>query len=117
MSAFSSTFANVDRLMTRYGRAATLRRRTVTDASTWPPTTQTTNYSLTICEIVSDHKPMGGEPASAEGRKVYVLSDIAIAMATDALVIDGVEHGIVMVRRLAPAGDVPLFECLARRPQ
>jgi len=116
-NALAPTVSNVARLMARYGRAATLRRRTVVDASTWPPTTHEDNFSVTICDIVSNNSPNAGEPAPAEGRRLYVFSEVSPEMSLDALVIDGVEHAISMLRELAPAGDVGLWECLARRPR
>lgn len=113
MSAFdfTSTRAQAARLMSRFGRAAILRRWTIgvnADGSLSASTSQ--DFPVTAVDIGHDEGERDGRPASL-ARTIYVLSTAATPALDDSLVIDGEAFGIFETRRIAPDAAGPIWAC------
>ena len=114
---YSRSRATADRLLTRFGQAATLKRPTSSGPAYAPVEGTPTSYAVTV--VVQDfaNREIDGTRILTGDKKVMVAKgSLAIEPATsDTLVIGGVDHAIVEVRPLNPGGSVILYEVQARR--
>lgn len=109
--------ATADRLIGRFGSAATLKRPNSSGPAYAPVEGTPTSYAVTV--VVQDfaNREIDGTRILTGDKKVTMAKgSLAIEPATsDTLVIGGVDHAIVEVRPLNPGGTVIFYEVQARR--
>lgn len=121
MTAFDYTRARAtaDRLLTRFGRTATLRQTTVSGGDGWDPGsgTETVVDTSIIC-AVTDYAvaEVDGTLIQATDRRVFVSAQgVSVTpVPADVLIIGSGQLSIVNVRPLSPAGTTVLWEVQAR---
>ena len=112
---YSRPRATAERLIAKFGQAATLRR-TVSGGTPYDPTTDTVGYPCTIVVQSYADALIDGTRIKRGDKKVMVSTKgLTIEPTTsDALVIGGVSHELAMVKPMAPGGTVVLWEVQAR---
>jgi len=119
MSAFdyAETKADVDELIAEFGQAITLRRYEA-GGEAYDPTAGGP-YDVQVVGAVIDYalREIDGTRVLATDKKVLVAVGDATDPPTPAhrLVVSGVEHAIVSVSTLAPAGTVVMWTLQVRR--
>ena len=110
--------ATADRLITRYGQTATLRRPTTSGGTSYNPGTVTNaDHACTIAVLDYSSREVDGTRIQRTDRKVLMAkASLSIEPATtDKLEIGVDELKIVDVKPLSPAGTVVFWELQVRR--
>lgn len=118
MSLYSSLAGTANKLLGKFGQSVTLRRRVVTYT---PATggTSTTTTDTTVNVVVDSYRAErvdGTLVRSTDRRVVVAATGLASApdAATDVLIIGGVEHRIVSVEPVDPAGTPVVYTVQVR---
>jgi hypothetical protein len=114
---YARSKATADRLISRFGQTATLRRPTVSGTAYNPSAGTPTDYSATVVVLDYDRREIDGTRILAADRKVLLAAGtLAIEPVTsDKAVIGGIEHSIIDVAPLNPGGTVLLYQLQVRR--
>jgi len=109
--------ATADRLIAKFGQAATLRRPTWTGTEQNPVAGTPTDYPVTVVVEVYAFSQIDGERVRRDDLKVLVARGALTVepAVSDKIVIGGAEHAIVSVRPTNPGGTVVMHELQARR--
>lgn len=112
---YTRSRATAERLLVKFGQAATLRRKALTGPA-YDPTVTTADHACTV--VVQDYADaMIDGTRIKRGDKKVLVSTKGLTIdptAADALVIGGTSHEVVMVKPLAPGGTVVMWEVQAR---
>lgn len=114
---YARSKATADRLLTRFGQAATLRRPT-TSGTAYNPTQGTpTDYTATVVVTDFSNREIDGTRVLATDKKALMAkASLAIEPTTsDKLLIGGVAHSIVRVETLSPGGTTLAWTLQCRR--
>lgn len=113
MAAFdySRAKATAERLIARFGKSGSIRRRTST-GDEWDPTRTLTDYDATLVVIDYSLSERSGTLIGATDRKVLISTAGLTITPTNAdkLVVDGDEHEIVRIVPLEPGATVVMWE-------
>lgn len=106
-----------DRLIARFGQAATLRRPTTTGTAYNPTPGEPDDHPVKAVVTEYAQRDIDGTRIKAADRKVLMsVGSLAIEPATsDKLVMGGVSYSIIDIRPLNPGGTVVMYEMQARR--
>lgn len=106
-----------DRLIAKFGQAATLRRPTSTGTAFNPTPAAPVDYPVRLAVEVYGFRDIDGTRIRRDDLKVLLARGaLTVEPATsDRLLIGGVEYAIVDVRPASPGGTVVMFEIQARR--
>lgn len=109
--------ATADRLVSKFGQSATLRRPTSSGTAYNPTPGQPDDHPVTVVVLDYDRREIDGTRILATDRKVLLaVGNLAIEPATsDKAVIGGVEHSIIDIQPLNPGGLVILYQLQVRR--
>lgn len=112
--------ATADRLLTKFGRTATLRQTSTSGGDPWDPgsgTTTTTDTTVTAAVLEYANSEIDGTIILASDRKVYVSAEgIAVTpVPADVLIVGPDTLSIVNVKPLNPAGTVVMWELQVRQ--
>lgn len=107
--------ATAHRLITKFGRAITIRR-TASSGTAWAPTLTPTDHAATAAVLDYTARDIDGTLVKVGDRRVIIsTSGVTIEPATqDRLIIGGEEMAIVRVTKLSPAGTVVYYEAQCR---
>lgn len=118
MAAFdySRPRATAERMIARYGQSAAIRR-TTRSGPEFDPITTFADFACKAVALEYSNREIDGTRIRAGDAKVFIsTAGLTIAPSeSDALVIGGVTHEIVVVKPLSPAGVVVFYEVQARR--
>lgn len=115
---YAKSKATADRLLTRFGQAATLRRPGTASGPAYNPTIGSpSNVSVTVVVLDYANREIDGARILAGDKKVMLARAALTTDPTtaDQLVIGGVAHAIVAVSPFSPGGTTVYFEIQARR--
>lgn len=106
-----------ERMIERYGQAATLRR-TANSGPAHNPTQTSTDYAVTV--VVTDYanSEVDGTRVLATDKKALMARaalEIEPNVTTDKLIVGGVAHSLMRVETLAPGGVTILWTLQCRR--
>lgn len=109
--------ASADRLITKFGQAATLLRPTSTGTAFNPTPGAPGEYPITVVVEVFSFREIDGTRIKRDDLKVLLAKDaLTIEPATsDRLLIGGVEYAIMDVRPENPGGTTLMWTIQARR--
>ena len=120
MFDYAKTAATADRLIKRFGTGATLRR-TLNDGAAYDPATGTVTVPTvvdTVCSAVVidyDQKMIDGTLIRNGDKRVYMsVVGVALPLAADLFVWQGVTYSVMAVKPLAPSGVNVFYELQAR---
>lgn len=103
-------------MIARYGGGAQIRRSTRAGPD-YDPIVTSTDYPCRLVVLDYEEKQIDGTRIKVGDKMVY-MSTAGLTIEpteSDALVIGGVTHEIVVVKPLSPAGVVVFYEVQARR--
>lgn len=105
-----------DRLLTKFGQSATLRRY-VASGTAYDPTLTATDYPVTIADMAFKETQIDGTLVKRGDRLIYMAAArLAIAPAVaDTLLVGSVEYKVIDVEPLQPGGTVVFYKMQARR--
>jgi hypothetical protein len=108
---YSGLVATARRLIEKFGRTATLRRK-AKSGTAWDPTISTTDYTIKIVVIDDKMAEARGTLVTIPGKTVYVSTEglSVVPAVADQLVIDGTTYAIQRVLALNPGGTTLLYE-------
>lgn len=115
---YSRPKASADHLLARYGQTGILRRPTTSGPAYKPTGGAPDDHAATFAVLDYSNRQIDGARILATDKLVYLAKGsltIEPAPNKDLLVIGGVEHKIVAVKPLSPAGTVILWELQCRR--
>ena len=115
---YTRSKASADRLITRFGQSATLRRPSTTGAAYNPTPGDPDNHPVTVVTLDYSTSEIDGTRILATDRRVLMAKrSLAIEpTSSDKLVIGGVSYSIIPpVKPLSPGGVVVLYELQARK--
>ena len=122
MAAFDYTRARAtaERLLARFGQAGSIRRTTTTGGDAWNPgsgTTTTTGYDCTVALLDYKDMEIDGTRVVQGDRKAYIsTSGLSITPSNgDQLRVGSVDHAIVDIKQINPAGTVVVYMAQVRR--
>lgn len=109
--------ATADRLLAKFGQAATLRRSTSTGTAFNPTPGAPVDYPITVVVEVYAFREIDGTRIRRDDLKVLMAKDALTIEPTtsDRLLIGGVEHAILDVRPENPGGVLLMWTIQARR--
>ena len=114
---YAKSAATADRLITRFGQAATLIRQVQIGGTDWNPTLADQSRDCTIAVLDYENREIDGTRIQTGDKKVLV-SAVGLSpepTTVDRIAISGEEHSVMSVKPLSPAGTVVLYEVQARR--
>ena len=115
---YARTASSAVKLLTKFGAAATLRRKT--GESQYDPVTATVAPSwvelpCTVAMVNYSIKDIDGTLIQASDRRLLVAPDVKEAPQTgDVFVVNGVELTVIRSTPTAPAGKVVLYDVQVR---
>lgn len=114
---YSRTKAAADRLLTRFGQAAALKRPNSSGPAYAPVEGTPTSYAVTVVVDTYRNSEVDGTRVLATDKKVTMAKgSLTIEPATsDTLVIGGKEHAIVRVEPLNPGGTLVMWTLQVRQ--
>jgi hypothetical protein len=119
MSSFNyaKSQATAERLLIKFGQAGSIVRDVPGGGSDWDPGEPVpTPYACTVAVLKFDNKDIDGTLIKATDKKVYIAAKglAIIPTTTDRISIGGVQHTVIRVMPLNPAGINVYFELQAR---
>lgn len=113
---YTRSRATAERLIAKFGAAATLTRKTVTGEG-YDPSISTTDHAVTAVAVAYEVGEIDGVRVLASDRKVLVSTKglEVEPQPGDVLTISGAAHAVVSVKPLAPGGVVVMWEAQARK--
>lgn len=111
---YARTRATADRLITKFGQAAIIRRITGTSGEAWDPSVTETDYDCVVA-VTGFQKIESGNVQA--GDKIIEVSAVGLDVEPtpkDKIVIDGAVHAIIRVEPLNPGGTIVKYLVFAR---
>ena len=126
MAQFDNAIALANKLITKYGQSATLRRYAITaGAQAWRKGTATsTDYTITIAfipqgtdsRVEPTSQYVDGENTHQQLERVYVAPNSPVVPnIKDKVIADSIEWSVVGMRKFAPNGQNVLYELVLTR--
>ena len=114
---YAKSAATADRLITRFGQAATLIRQVQISGPDYDPTFAKQSRDCTIAVLDYENREIDGTRIQAGDKKVLVS---AVGLSPEPSTVDRIdigdeEHAIISVKPLSPAGTPVFYEVQARR--
>lgn len=113
---YSRARSTAERLIAKFGQAGAIRRVT-SSGPAYDPVQTTTDHACKLVDLDVDEQTIDGTLIMRDDRLVY-LSTAGLSIApelSDKVVIGGVEHAIMNIKPLSPAGVVVFWELQARK--
>ena len=109
--------ATADRLIAKFGQAATLRRPTSTGTAFNPTPGAPVDHAITVVVEVFGFREIDGTRIKRDDLKVLLAKDALTVEPTtsDRLLIGGADYGIIDVRPENPGGTLLMWTIQARR--
>lgn len=113
---YARSQATATKLIAKFGQAGVIRRM-VASGPSYDPTLTPQDYACTLVDLDVDERSIDGTLVLRGDRTVY-LSTQGLSITpdlSDKLLIGGVEHAIMNVQPLSPAGTVVFWQLTARK--
>jgi hypothetical protein len=109
--------ATADRLLAKFGQAATLRRPNSTGPAYAPTDASPTDYPITVVVEAYAFRDIDGTRIRRDDLKVRIARGTLTVEPTtnDQLLIGGATYAVIDVRPENPGGTVLMYEAQARR--
>ena len=114
---YAKSAATADRLIKRFGQAATLIRQVHIGGPDYDPTFAKQSRDCTVAVLEYENREIDGSRIQTGDKKVLV-SAVGLSpepSTADRIDIGGEEHAVVSVKPLSPAGTAVFYEVQARR--
>ncbi|SOC45758.1 hypothetical protein SAMN05892877_117147 [Rhizobium subbaraonis] len=108
--------STAERLIAKFGQVGAIRRMTASGPS-YDPTLTPVDYPCTLVDLDIDERTIDGTLIMRGDRMVY-LSTAGLGIVpelSDKVMIGDVEHAVVSVQPLQPAGTVVMWQIIARK--
>lgn len=108
---YSGLVATAQRLIDKFGRTATLRRK-AKSGNAWDPTVTNTDHTVKIVVLDDKFAEARGTLVTIPGKTVYVSTEglSVVPIVADQLIIDSTTYAVQRVMPLNPGGTTLLYE-------